>query len=85
MENTQRRHDITDAAWNLLEPLLPGQTGQWGGKRKIIGHSSTACFGFYGLERRGGICLPIMAVGTRYNVAFVVSGTKVFGRRYWKL
>ena len=31
MENEQHRHDITDAAWSILEPLLPGQAGQWGG------------------------------------------------------
>lgn len=34
MENSQRRHDITDEAWALLEPLLPGQSGQWGGVAK---------------------------------------------------
>jgi len=25
------RHDISDEAWALLEPHLPGQRGQWGG------------------------------------------------------
>lgn len=30
MENAQRRHDISDDVWKLLEPLLPGQKGQWG-------------------------------------------------------
>ena len=34
MENSQRRHDITDEAWALLEPLLLGQSGQWGGVAK---------------------------------------------------
>ncbi len=34
MENTQRRHDITDAVWALLSPHLPGQAGQWGGVAK---------------------------------------------------
>ena len=29
-----RRHDISDATWNLLEPRLPGQTGSWGGIAK---------------------------------------------------
>jgi transposase len=27
-----RRHDISEAVWNLLSPHLPGQEGQWGGK-----------------------------------------------------
>lgn len=30
MENMQRRHDIGDKVWKLLEPLLPGQKGHWG-------------------------------------------------------
>ena len=34
MENPQRRHDISDAACALLEPHLPGQSGQWGGVAK---------------------------------------------------
>ena len=34
MENAQHRHDITDEAWKLLEPMLPGQRGQWGGIAK---------------------------------------------------
>ena len=33
MEKTpaHRRHDISDHAWELLEPLLPGRPGSWGG------------------------------------------------------
>ena len=34
MENTHRRHDISDRAWSLLEPHLSGQRGQWGGIAK---------------------------------------------------
>lgn len=26
-----QEHDISDAVWVLLEPILPGQRGQWGG------------------------------------------------------
>lgn len=26
-----RRHDISDYAWERIEPLLPGRKGQWGG------------------------------------------------------
>ena len=29
-----RRHDITDAMWERLEPHLSGQRGQWGGIAK---------------------------------------------------
>ena len=31
MQEAYRRHDITDATWALLEPHLPGRSGQWGG------------------------------------------------------
>ena len=31
MEKSQHRHDISDKAWAILEPMLPGQRGQWGG------------------------------------------------------
>ena len=29
-----RRHDISDYTWNILEPLLPGRKGSWGGKAR---------------------------------------------------
>ncbi len=32
--NSQHRHDISDEAWAILEPILPGQRGQWGGIAK---------------------------------------------------
>ncbi len=31
MREDYHRHDIDDRAWSLIEPLLPGQKGQWGG------------------------------------------------------
>ena len=31
MEKAQHQHDISDKAWAILEPMLPGQRGQWGG------------------------------------------------------
>ena len=33
-KSTLRRHDITDRAWELLEPHLPGREGTWGGRAK---------------------------------------------------
>lgn len=37
MENLQHRHDITDEAWAIIEPLLLSQKGQWAEKLpKII-------------------------------------------------
>ena len=34
MEQSHRRHDISDSLWDLLAPYLPGQSGQWGGIAK---------------------------------------------------
>ena len=34
MKPIHRRHDITERAWNLLEPHLPGRAGAWGGDAK---------------------------------------------------
>ena len=34
MNDAQHRHDISDEAWALIEPHLPGQKGQWGGIAK---------------------------------------------------
>lgn len=34
MESLQHRHDISDKAWAILSPMLPGQRGQWGGIAK---------------------------------------------------
>jgi transposase len=31
MKESHRRHDISDQIWALLEPLLPGREGSWGG------------------------------------------------------
>lgn len=34
MKNLLHRHNISGEAWTILEPLLPGQRGQWGGIAK---------------------------------------------------
>ena len=34
MSSAMHRHDISDHVWSLLEPLLPGRPGSWGGKAK---------------------------------------------------
>jgi hypothetical protein len=65
-----RRHDISDPAWELLSPHLPGREGAWGGKarqgaarRRTIDGSSTQYSGFYARERRGVICRRITGIG----------------------
>lgn len=34
MDSAMHRYDISDHAWSLLEPYLPGRQGAWGGKAK---------------------------------------------------
>lgn len=34
MKSAQHRHDISDQAWSLLEPHLPGRAGAWGGNAR---------------------------------------------------
>ena len=34
MGSAMHRHDISDHAWSLLAPLLPGRRGAWGGRAK---------------------------------------------------
>ena len=34
MKLARRRHDISDDIWGILEPLLPGRKGSWGGKAR---------------------------------------------------
>ena len=34
MYSAMHRHDISDHAWSLLAPLLPGRGGAWGGRAK---------------------------------------------------
>ena len=34
MYSAMHRHDISDHAWSLLAPLLPGRRGDWGGRAK---------------------------------------------------
>ena len=31
MDVSYHRHDINEKVWEMLEPHLPGQRGQWGG------------------------------------------------------
>jgi transposase len=30
MSTAHRRHDLSDAHWNIIAPLLPGKVGDWG-------------------------------------------------------
>lgn len=77
VENSQRRHDITDEAWALLEPLLPGQSGQWGGVAKDNRLFINAVFWILRTGHRGVTYLPNTEGGVPYTSGLsggVISG-----------
>ena len=84
MTNPQRRHDISDAAWALLEPHLPGQSGQWGGVAKDNLLFINAVSGYCVLARRGEICRRNMANGEPFTNALFVGETSEYGKNSLK-
>lgn len=48
-----RRHDISDAFWEILKPHLPGREGVRGVLQRIIVSLSTQFFGFCAQFHRG--------------------------------
>ena len=81
MAASYHRHDISDHAWSLLEPHLPGRAGGWGGVARNNRLFINA--GFCVPARPGGICHPVTVTGKTPTVAFVVGGTKGSGKSYW--
>ena len=57
MKEDYRRHDISDRAWALLEPHLPGRRGAWGRAAQDNRR------GFCVPELHGGIYLLNMVIG----------------------
>ena len=47
MDSAMHRHDISEHVWSLLEPLLPGRKGVWGGKAKDNRLFINAVFGIF--------------------------------------
>ena len=84
MEKSQHRHDISDKAWAILEPMLPGQRGQWGGiaedNRRFINGGS----GFFAPEHHGVICRRTTENGDLFISGFADGGIKAYGRRFSK-
>ena len=84
MEKSQHRHDISDKAWAILEPMLPGQRGQWGGIAEETADLSTECSGFFAPERHGVICRRTTGSGDPFISGFADGGIKAYGRRFSK-
>lgn len=84
MTNPQRRHDISDTAWALLEPHLPGQRGNGEVWQRIIASSSMLSSGYCVLARRGEICRRDMANGEAFTNALFVGETNEYGKNFLK-
>ena len=80
----QHRQDISDEAWALLEPILPGQRGQWGGIAKDNRYSSMRCSGFCVQVHRGETSRHHMENGALCISAFADGGMLAFGKRFLK-
>lgn len=78
-----RRHDLSDEAWSLLEPHLPGRKGG-AGLPKTTASLSMRCCGFCVRVRRGGICRRTTGGGAIRMAALCAGGTRVFGKSDWK-
>ncbi len=84
MEKSQHRHDISDKAWAILEPMLPGQRGQWGG---IAEDNRRFINGVFWILRTGA---PWRDLPPDYgNVdpfisGFADGGIKAYGRKFSK-
>lgn len=63
MANEQHRHDITDAAWAVIEPHTIGNKGSWGGNARDTRQFINAVFWILRTGRHGEICRPNTATG----------------------
>ena len=88
MENTHHRHDISDHAWTLLEPHLPGQRGQWGGIAKDNRLFINAVFWILRTGAPWRVCLLTMADGVQCTNVSFVGVKKGLGQkflRFWRM
>ena len=78
MDSAMHRHDISDHAWSLLAPLLPGRCGAWGGRAKDNRLFVNAIFW---ILRTSAPWLDLrnMVAGKILIVVFVVGVIKVHG------
>ena len=84
MEKTQHRHDISDKAWAILEPMLPGQRGQWGG---IAEDNRRFINGVFWILRTGAPWRDLPPDYGKWDPfinGFADGGIKAYGRKFSK-
>lgn len=84
MMSDYHRHDVSDEVWNLLEQLLPGRKGAWGGNARDNKKFIKPCYGYCVPEHRGVTCRLTTGIGTTSADASVAGETKVYGKQYLK-
>ena len=83
MKNLQHRHDITDEAWAIIEPLLPGQKGQWEGIAKDNRKFINAVFWILRTgELLGEIYRRLMESGALFISVSAVGEKKEYGKKF---
>ena len=82
MKEDYRRHDISDRAWALLEPHLPGRHGAWGRVAQDNRRFINAVIWILRTGLLGEIYLLNMVIGKIRTGVFADGEIKVFGKNY---
>ncbi len=81
------RGELTEEAWSVIAPLLPGsgqRSGQWRDHRTIIARSSTASCGSCGPQRPGVTCRCATARGRPVRIGSIAGGGMGPGIGFWR-
>ncbi len=83
MEAEQRRHDISDKAWETIRPYTPGEKGTRGGNAR---DTKQFINGVFRILRSGAPWRDLPETyGNWKNVhVFVDGGTRESGKGFWK-
>ena len=84
MTAAHRRHDMTDAVWERLRPLIPGGEANREDQPMTTAASSTPCAGFCAPALPGATCPRTTGTGRTPTAASAAGGTGASGPDCWK-
>ena len=77
------RHDSSDRAWAILEPILPGGPGKAGRPHRTTAASSMAYSGFCALAHLGATCPRTTDTGSLPTIASATGRKMALGSGSW--
>ena len=77
------RRDISDRAWAILEPILPGGPGKVGRPAQKTAASTTPYFGFSATAPPGATCLRTTDIGLLPTIASTTGRKTAHGSDPW--